>query len=269
MKPIARGSNLTKREDSAVEPIRLQLYMARAGVASRRESERLIETGVVTVNGSTVTQLGTKVLPGDDVRVEGRRISLESRKVYVALNKPRRYLCSARDPEGRPLAGSLLEPHFDERLFSVGRLDFLSSGLIFYTNDGEFARFVGHPSHRVEKEYRVDTQQPVPEDLLRRYQAGMRIDGEWYRLERYRYRTPRSVDLVLTEGRNREIRKVFAHWRIGLRRLHRVRIGIVSLRDIPSGQYRPLTQREIDWFRTNKAGGGAKPRESSGRREKS
>ena len=259
---------MTKREES-VRPIRLQLYMARAGVASRRESERLIETGVVTVNGSAVTQLGSKVLPSDDVRVEGRRISMESRKVYVALNKPRRYLCSARDPEGRPLAGSLLEPHFDERLFSVGRLDFLSSGLIFYTNDGEFSRLVGHPSHRIEKEYRVDTQQPVPEELLRRYQAGIRVDGEWYRLERYKYKTPRNVELVLTEGKNREIRKVFAHWRIGLRRLHRVRIGTVALRDLPSGQYRPLTQREIDWFRTNSAGRPAKPARSSGGRGES
>ncbi len=244
---------MTTREGQADRPVRLQLYLARAGVASRRESERLIETGVVTVNGTTVTELGTKVLPSDDVRVEGRRVRMETRRVYVALHKPRRYLCSARDPEGRPLAGSLLEPHFEERLFSVGRLDFLSSGLIFYTNDGDFARLVGHPSRRIEREYRVDTQQPVPEDMLRHYRTGIRIEGERYRLERYRYKTPRSVVLVLTEGKNREIRKVFAHWRIGVRRLHRVRIGIVALRDLPSGQYRPLTQREIDWFRTNAA----------------
>ena len=230
------------------DAIRLQVYMARAGVASRRESERLITTGAVTVNGQVVTELGTRVEHGDDVRVEGRRVTPESRSVYVALNKPPRFLCSGRDPEGRPLAGSLLEPHFTERLFSVGRLDFLSSGLIFYTNDGEFARSVGHPSNRVEKEYRVDTQQPVPEELLRHYQDGIRIDGELYRLRGYRYKTPRSIQLVLVEGKNREIRRVFAHWHIGVRRIHRVRIGTVALRDLPSGQYRWLTRKEVGWF---------------------
>ncbi|MFW5738385.1 MAG: S4 domain-containing protein, partial [Spirochaetota bacterium] len=93
------------------EPIRLQLFLARAGVASRRASERLIESGSVSVNGEIVTRLGTKVMPEDDVRVDGRRVQIEQRTVYVALNKPRRYLCSAYDPEDRPLAVSLLEPH--------------------------------------------------------------------------------------------------------------------------------------------------------------
>jgi 23S rRNA pseudouridine2605 synthase len=223
--------------------------MARAGVASRRASERLIQDGAVTVNGKIVTQLGTKVVPDhDEIRVDGKRIRLEQRTIYVALNKPRRYLCSTRDPEGRPLAGSLLEPHFTERLFSVGRLDFLSSGLIFYTNDGEFAKAVSHPSSRVEKDYRVDLKKPVPEELLQAYQEGIVIDGETYRLQSYRYKTPRSIRLTLVEGKNREIRRVFSHWRIGVRRIHRTRIGIVQLKGIPSGQYRPLTQKEVDWF---------------------
>ena len=240
------------------EPIRLQLFLARAGVASRRASERLIESGSVSVNGEIVTRLGTKVMPDDDVRVDGRRVQIEQRNVYVALNKPRRYLCSAYDPEDRPLAVSLLEPHFEERLFSVGRLDFLSSGLIFYTNDGEFARVVSHPSHQVEKEYRVDAQKPIPQELLDEYQAGIVVDGETYRLERYQYKTSRSVKLTLIEGKNREIRRVFAHWRIGVRRIHRTRIGIVKLKGIPSGQYRPLTQKEVDWF--FQAQGGAHDR---------
>jgi 23S rRNA pseudouridine2605 synthase len=238
---------VTKKSDA----VRLQLYMARAGVASRRASERLIRNGVVTVNGETVTELGTKVTPGDDVRVDGRRIQPENRSIYVALNKPRRYLCSAHDPEGRPLAGTLLQPYFTERLFSVGRLDFLSSGLIFYTNDGEFARAVAHPSAQIEKEYQVDAQKPIPEELLKEYQQGLLVDGESYRLRSYRYKTPRSVRLILEEGKNREIRRVFSSWRIGVKRLHRVRIGIVELKEIPPGQYRPLAQKEIDWFFRN------------------
>lgn len=228
--------------------IRLQLYMARCGVASRRASEKLIEGGSVMVNGRVVTELGTRVGPGDDVRVDGRRIAPESTHVYVALHKPPRYLCSSSDPQGRPLAVDLLAGSFAERLFSVGRLDFLSSGLILFTNDGEFAGAVSHPSARVEKEYQVDAQYPVPEELLLRYAQGITVDGEHYRLERYEYRNPRSVRLTLVEGKNREIRRVFSSWRIGVKRIHRVRVGIVTLRGIPLGQYRPLTRKEIDWF---------------------
>ncbi len=239
--------------------------MARAGIASRRASERLIESGAVTVNGEVVTQLGTKVVPdNDEVRVNGKRIKLEQRHIYVALNKPRRYLCSTSDPEGRDLAVSLLEPHFTERLFSVGRLDFLSSGLIFFTNDGEFAKAVSHPSNRIEKEYRVDLQKPVPEELLKAYQDGIVVDGETYRLESYRYKTPRIVRLTLVEGKNREIRRVFAHWKIGVRKIHRIRIGTVQIKGIPSGQYRPLAQKEVDWFFQN-ARGARSDRRDEGR----
>jgi 23S rRNA pseudouridine2605 synthase len=228
------------------DPIRLQLFMARCGVASRRRSEALILEGEVTVNGSIVTRLGTKVSEEDDVRVSGRRIRPEGRKIYVALNKPRQYLCSASDPQGRPLAIELLTEDYSERLFSVGRLDFLSSGLIFYTNDGEFARSVSHPSSRIEKEYRVETKKPVPEDLLKQYQQGIVVEDERYVLQSYRYKNPRSVRLVLIEGKNREIRRVFAHWRIGLKKIHRTRIGTVLLGELPPGSHRPLSVKEID-----------------------
>lgn len=230
------------------EPIRLQVYMARCGIASRRASETIIREGRVTVNGEITVQLGTKVSEIDDIRVDGRRISVEKDLIYVALNKPKRYICSSSDPEGRPLAIDLLKAHFTERLFSVGRLDFMSSGLIFYTNDGEFARLVSHPSSEIEKEYRVDAKKPIPEDLLESYMAGITLDDESFQIKEYRYKNPRSVRLVLSEGKNREIRRVFAHWHIALKRIHRVRIGIVRLLTIPPGQYRPLSRKEIDWF---------------------
>ena len=227
------------------EAIRLQLYMARCGVASRRRSESLIVDGEVTVNGTIVTQLGTKVTPTDDVRVSGRRIQLEARQVYVMLNKPRRYLCSAADPEGRPLAIELLREEYSERLFSVGRLDFMSSGLIFYTNDGEFARKVSHPTSGIEKEYRVEVKKPVPEELLQEYQGGITVEGERYRLHSYKYRNPRTLRLILLEGKNREIRRVFAHWRIGLKKIHRVRVGPIKMGELPPGGHRPLSAKEV------------------------
>ena len=239
--------------------LRLQLFMARCGVASRRASEEIIREGRVTVNGEIVTHLGSKVSAEDDVRVDGKRLSLEREMVYVALNKPKRYLCTASDPEGRPLALDLLSPHFSQRLFSIGRLDFMSSGLILYTNDGEFARAVAHPSSGIEKEYRVDTKRPIPQELLDAYVDGITIEGERFQVREYRYKNPRSVRLVLIEGKNREIRKVFAHYHIGVKRIHRVRIGIVRLKGIPSGQYRPLTRKEVDWLADPSREGASSP----------
>jgi len=231
---------------SRTDLIRLQLFMARSGVASRRRSEDLIVSGEVTVNGQVVTELGTKVSIEDEVRVSGRRIRPETRHVYLALNKPRKYLCTASDPQGRPLAIDLLGNEYSERLFSVGRLDFMSSGLIIYTNDGDFAKRISHPSSGIEKEYRVETKDPIPEDLLKQYRAGIEVEGENYALRSYRFRTPRVVHLVLVEGRNREIRRVFAHARAAVRKVHRVRIGRVRLGDLPPGAHRPLSVKEID-----------------------
>jgi len=233
---------------SEEEAARLQVYMARCGVGSRRSNEGLITSGQVTVNGELVTELGTKVTPRDDVRFQGKRLTLEKSKVYLALHKPRNYICTASDPQGRPTALSLVQEDFDERLFSVGRLDFLSSGLILFTNDGEFAKRVSHPRNEIEKEYRAETQQPVPEELLQAYQSGIRLDGELLKLSRYRYKSRRSVVLVLKEGKNREIRRVFSSWKITIKRLHRTRIGTTGIGSLPPAQYRPLSQKEISWF---------------------
>ena len=230
------------------DEVRLHVYMARCGVASRRKCEELIAAGHVSVDGQPVTTLGARVHPDADVRVDGRRIRMEARNVYLALNKPKEYLCSAVDPEARPLALDLLRPHFSERLFSVGRLDFLSSGLILYTNDGEFARAVSHPSSRIEKEYRVDTKRPIPVEKLEEYRSGLTVEGERYRLVSYEMKNPRRVHLTLVEGKNREIRRVFALWRIGVKRIHRVRIGTIHLKGLPPGSYRHLTQKEVDWL---------------------
>jgi 23S rRNA pseudouridine2605 synthase len=135
--------------------------------------------------------------------------------------------------------------------------------LVFFTNDGDFARIVTHPSTEVEKEYRVETQQEIPEEMLREYQAGVVIDGESLKLRSYRYKTPRSAQITLAQGKNREIRRVFASWKITIKKLHRIRIGTVKLEQLPPGQYRPLSQKEVSWFRSQAkttAGRGARNR---------
>jgi 23S rRNA pseudouridine2605 synthase len=228
------------------EQIRLQVYMARCGIGSRRHCETYIREGRVTVNGITAA-LGTKVTASDRVYFNKRQLSPETQKVYVAVNKLPGYLCANSDSRGRPLVLDLLQ-EVTVRIFHVGRLDFRSSGLIFYTNDGTFAKIVSHPSSRIEKEYIVEAKDPISEEVLAKYKRGLTIAGEHYHLRKYQYKTPRKVILTLIEGKNREIRRVFQHFRVNLKRIHRVRIGCVDVRGLPAGGYRMLSRKEITWF---------------------
>ena len=137
---------------------------------------------------------------------------------------------------------------FKERLFHVGRLDFLSTGLILYTNDGEFTKIVSHPKAQIEKEYLVETAKAFDESFLRQYSKGIRVGDVTYKCKSYTQRGPHSALITLTEGKNREIRNVFASRNIRLKRVHRLRIGPISLRSIPPGHFRRLTEREVRWF---------------------
>ena len=227
--------------------LRLQVYLARAGVASRRACERLIASGRVAVNGESVTVQGRTVVAGDRVTVDGRAVAAERRQAYFALHKPAGYLCTSDDPRGRRLARDLL-PANAGRLFHVGRLDLASSGLILFSDDGQLAVRATHPRYGVEKEYEVTTARPVPTAVLERYRSGWRIDGTTYTLTGYRRCAANRVTLILTEGRNREIRRVLGHAGMPVRRLVRVRIGPVTLDGIASGSWRPLQRREVAWF---------------------
>ncbi len=229
-------------------PVRLQLYLARCGVGSRRTCETFITDGRIQVNGQTVTRLGEKVQPADRVTMDGRKVTPARTHVYIALHKPAGFICANTDPEGRPVARTLYSSAIKERLFHVGRLDFLSSGLILYTNDGEFTKIVSHPRSRIEKEYLVETGRAIDEDFLRQYQKGMRVGDITYRCTSYRLRSPHSATITLVEGKNRELRNVFASRNIRLKRVHRVRIGPLTLRGIPAGHFRRLTEREVRWF---------------------
>ena len=225
--------------------IRLQLRLARAGVASRRKCEVLISDGRVSVNGDIITTPGTKVTDDDEVRLDGHLVREEKRKVYIALHKPAGFLCSDDDPDGRPLAKSLLDVVVKERIFHVGRLDYMTSGLIFYTNDGDFARALTHPSKKIEKEYIVTTKNPIPEELMQRFLTGLTVDGVRYKASEAVLTGPRTARIVLTEGKNRELRRVFLSSSVSIKKVHRVRIGTISVKGIESGRFRYLKDREI------------------------
>jgi len=228
--------------------IRLQVYLARCGLGSRRGCEQLILGGRVQVNDARVDRLGTRVAFSDRVMVDGRVVKPVANLVYLALHKPAGYLCANADPEGRPLASDLFKGAIKERLFHVGRLDYLSTGLIFYTNDGEFDRVVSHPGSRVEKQYLVETARAIDEAFMEQYRKGFWIEGVRYRCEGYELRSPHSVLITLVEGKNRELRNVFAERHIRVKRVHRIRVGVVTLRGLQPGRFRRLTEREVKWF---------------------
>ena len=248
--------NQTNQSESDDKKVRLQVALAHSGVASRRACEKIITDGRVTVNGGKVVELGTKVSPEDIICVDGRQVFLEAAKRYVLLNKPIGYVCSLSEENERPdepprnLAVDLLKPHFSERLYNVGRLDMYSSGLILFTNDGDFAAVVSHPSAELEKEYIVETSLPYPRFLPEKFMRGVRVDGVFYKCKFAEGLSSHKMRIVLIEGKNREIRRVIESFDLRVKSLARVRIGSITA-DLPdggtlnTGEFRELTADEV------------------------
>jgi 23S rRNA pseudouridine2605 synthase len=226
--------------------MRLQLFLARAGLASRRASEEFITSGRVKVNGVVVSVLGSKVEPSDLVEVDDARVKIQERMRYILLHKPTGYLCSMSDPEGRPLAVDLLPDAVTERVYNVGRLDQWSSGIIIFTNDGDFAALLSHPSSRIEKEYEVVTDLPIPHDFPARFKSGVVIEGQRYRALRVDVTGPNTASVVLVEGRNREIRRVLEVFGLRALSLCRMRIGFLTNAGLPVGAFRDLSPFEVE-----------------------
>ena len=235
--------------------IRLQVYLAHAGIASRRSAEELITSGRVAVNGMTVCKLGSKVSTGDIVFVDGNRVEKENRKLYYALNKPPGYICTSSDPQGRPLAMSLLPKSINERMYNIGRLDFLSCGLILFTNDGNFASRIMHPGQGLEKEYIVEATGHISDEVIMAFTQGITIEGVFYRAHSVKRIGSRCINIILIEGKNREIRRVFSHFHLHPAKLRRIRIGPVVIRKLAEGESRQLTKSELEKL----SAGGKKP----------
>ncbi|MEX0831103.1 MAG: pseudouridine synthase [Nitriliruptoraceae bacterium] len=226
---------------------RLQKVMAAAGIASRRASEELIAQGRVSVNG-TVAQLGDKAdVDRDVVELDGERINVDPERVYVMLNKPRGVITTADDPQGRPTVMDLI--NLPMRLFSVGRLDQDTEGLLLLTNDGDLAHSLMHPSFEVERVYVALVPGPVRKRALAQMREGVELDDGIARAKRVRVleaeRGKALVELVMTEGRKREVRRMLGALGLTVERLARVAYGEVELGDLRQGKWRFLTQQEI------------------------
>lgn len=229
----------------AAEGTRLQAFLAHAGVASRRASERIILEGRVAINGRVASELGVRVKPGDAVTLDGRPLGPEGRKRYLLLNKPAGYISAMSDPEGRPLAADLLKG-VEERVYNVGRLDQWSSGLLLFTNDGELASLLVHPSGGIEKEYEIVADAPLGDDFFPLFRDGIEIDGVTYRASSIERTGPDSARVVLIEGKNREIRRVLERFGRRAKTLRRVRIGNIAIGNLAEGSFRELSEIELE-----------------------
>lgn len=227
---------------------RLDSYLSKAGLCSRRHAKKLIERGKVDVNG-TVCTLPARTIDSKNDRVECNKTTcVISDYVYFAFNKPEKVESTnkiQRENRHRKTARSFLLSEYSKHLFSIGRLDYRSSGLMLFTNDGELCYQLSHPKFKVEKTYEVSSDQQIPEQILKKWQKGLKIGTVQFNLKKYRYETPKKVELVLTEGKNREIRRVFEHYSISIKRLHRSHFATITLRALRAGEFRILTNTEI------------------------
>lgn len=234
---------------------RLQKIISSAGIASRRHAETLITQGRVSINGRTVTALGTKADPaGDDIRVDGRRVRQPARRRYILLNKPRGYITSRSDPQRRPTVMDLLHAGgVRDAVYPVGRLDYDSEGLLLLTSDGDFAARLTHPRHEVEREYEVQVRGVPDARQVRRLERGVVIDGRktapaQVTLRKVLEKTGGAqalLSLTLHEGRNRQVRKMCDTIGHPVVRLRRVRIGPIRDTRLKPGEFRDLTPGEI------------------------
>jgi len=229
--------------------VRLQKYLAHAGVASRRKAEELIAAGHVRVNGAVVRELGTSVAPGDRVEFGSRLVEVVDRKRYLVLNKPAKVMTTMRDPEGRRTVASLV-PRGPGRVVPVGRLDYDTSGVLLLTDDGELAHVLTHPRYGVDKTYRAVVGGRLQGDDVRKLIEGVRLaDG---RSDPAKVRVIRAgaaateLDITIHEGRNRQVRRMFEATDHPVLSLVRLRFGPLSLGDLKVGNWRDATEKELE-----------------------
>ncbi|MCH9614732.1 MAG: Ribosomal large subunit pseudouridine synthase B [Chlamydiia bacterium] len=219
---------------------RLSKVIARAGVTSRRKAEELIFAGKVKVNGKKILVPQTKVaLPRDRIEVDGYTLAKEESKVYYVLNKPKGFICSH---EGRKRVYDLLPD--TERIFSIGRLDRDTKGLLLFTNDGHFAQEVIHPSANISKEYLVKVNSEVMDEHLKAVSKGTLIEGKWIRPVRVSKVRKGTLKVVVKEGKKREVRLLVENAGLTIYELSRIRIGGLALPKLKEGTFRPMTEKE-------------------------
>lgn len=247
---------LKKKEQPLTEPdgdglIRLNKYISNSGVCSRREADKIIGDGLITINGEVVTELGRKVSLDDDVRLDGERLNPE-KKVYLLLNKPRGFVTTLDDPHAERTVMQLVQNACTERIYPVGRLDMQTTGVLLFTNDGELAKKLTHPSYEKKKVYHVQLDLDfLPEDL-EKISKGIELEDGFIAADDIQMidaTDPRQVGIEIHSGKNRIVRRIFNHLGYNVEKLDRVMFAGLTKKDLPRGRYRFLSPQEINFLK--------------------
>ena len=239
-----KKSKVKKHTDSDI--LRLNRYIANAGICSRREADSLIESGQIMVNGKVITEMGYKVKRSDTVKYDKKVLNPE-RSVYVLINKPKDYITTTEDPEERKTVLDLVAGACEERIYPVGRLDRNTTGLLLLTNDGELAEKLTHPSSNIKKVYQAELDRPITTEAFEALQAGLKLEDGFIKPDSVGIITPDAmvVGLEIHSGRNRIVRRMFEHLGYEVKKLDRTVFAGLNKKDLPRGKWRFLSEREV------------------------
>lgn len=235
------------------DSIRLNKYIASSGICSRREADELISAGVITVNGNSIIELGTKIKPSDDVRYNGKRMKTE-RKVYLLLNKPKDYVTTTDDPKERKTVMMLVDGACPERVYPVGRLDRQTTGVLLFTNDGDLAKKLTHPGYNKKKIYQVNLDKTITSSDMKLLADGITLEDGFIQPDALSYisaDSKKEVGLEIHSGRNRVVRRMFEHLGYRVMRLDRVYFAGLTKKNLTRGKWRFLSEQEVSRLKMN------------------
>lgn len=246
-KPVIRRSTQKRAADTEM---RLNRFIANAGICSRRDADKYISAGLVTVNGKVVSELGVKVKTTDDVRFDGRRL-IPEKKVYLVLNKPKDYVTTTDDPYAEHMVIDLVKNACPERIYPVGRLDKSTTGVLLFTNDGELSDKLTHPSHRVKKIYQVSLDKPLTKNDMLRIAEGIELEDGLIAADAINYveGNKSEIGLEIHSGRNRIVRRIFEHLGYRVKRLDRVFFAGITKKNVSRGKWRFLSEKEVQFLK--------------------
>ena len=246
MKPRKRHFGSKKVEATPAQTTRLNKYIANSGICSRRDADELIASGKIKVNGKVVTELGTKVSLADKVTYQGKAL-IPERPIYVLLNKPKDFITTTDDPQGRKTVMGLVKQAGSERIFPVGRLDRNTTGLLLLTNDGELAEKLAHPSNNIKKIYKVELDKRVTKDHLEQIANGLTLEDGPVQVDQVAILTTdhRVLGLEIHVGKNRIVRRIFEHLGYEVTKLDRVVYAGLDKKNLPRGKWRFLDEKEV------------------------
>lgn len=242
----SKGPQKDHSEEKPLKNIRLNKYIAQAGVCSRREADKLIESGRIKVNNKVVTEMGFQVKPGDKVHY-GKKLLSREKLVYLLLNKPKDFITTTDDPQERKTVMQLISKACDERIYPVGRLDRNTTGVLLLTNDGELSKKLTHPSHEVGKIYQVELDKPIEEDHFEKIKEGIELEDGNVKVDDIAILDPEgyAMGVEIHSGKNRIVRRIFESFGYDVSKLDRVMFAGLTKKDLPRGKWRFLRDKEI------------------------